>query len=59
MNKLFILILLLSLAYFSYNLKAAMGIKIRRGGEHSPIYIERWTNGLVKCKWFANPHHCK
>lgn len=47
------------LFYFTYNLKTELGIKLPVNTGHFPSLLEKDSYGLIQCKWFANPHHCK
>ena len=45
--------------FLGYNIKTRMGIDLNLLGEgHTPQKLENLTKGVVKCTWFANPHHC-
>jgi hypothetical protein len=47
------------LFYCSYSIKAKTNSKIDIFPGHTPKTIEHITGGVVQCKWFPNPHHCK
>lgn len=59
MELLIILIGLLILLYFTYWLKVRLNINLNIGKKHFPCYIEDYTFGIIKCKWFPSPNHCK
>lgn len=42
-----------------YWIKTKLNINLNIGGDkHFPQVLEESTKGLIKCTWFANPHHC-
>lgn len=49
---------LMILFYILYAIKVKLDINFNIGNQHFPQILENRTKGLVKCQWFANPHHC-
>ena len=44
--------------YKIYDLKAAGKFKFDLVEGHAPQAIENGTKNIIRCEWFANPHHC-
>jgi hypothetical protein len=45
--------------YASYFIKVKTNSNIDIFPGHTPKSIEHITGGIVQCKWFPNPQHCK
>lgn len=59
LGSLTILILFLILIYIIYWIKVRLNISWRILPEHTPCYLQRWSKGIIKCKWFPKADHCK
>jgi len=53
-----LVIALFALFSLAYNIKVKLGINLGIGKKHTPCYLQDYSFGLIKCEWFANPHHC-
>lgn len=55
---LFVCLITLSSLYFLYWLKVKLDVSFNIGNKHTPIILEEYSKGIIKCEWFPNPHHC-
>jgi hypothetical protein len=45
--------------YIAYAAKVALNLNLNIfGAGHTPAKLEEISGGIIKCKWFPNPHHC-
>ncbi|MEG3975626.1 hypothetical protein QT970_13530, partial [Microcoleus sp. herbarium8] len=45
--------------YIAYAAKVALNLNLDIfGAGHTPAKLEKLSGGIIKCKWFPNPHHC-
>jgi hypothetical protein len=51
MINLLIIITSLLLLKEAYKIKCKLNINLLPGG-HTPDYVEKWTGGIIKSKWF-------